>query len=296
MNSLKPVRIPKFRPHKAKVEFSLPGMKNQSGQVLLFTLLALAVVTTIGLAIIGRTSTDVSISNRIEESARAFSAAEAGIERALLEGEDITTTVLTPGVNYTVNVTTQGGIGLFQFPNKSSLGAVETLWLTDHDSTTGQLDLNPDNDFQGASLDICWTNETTVPALSASVYYLTAGEYRTYRSVWDPSGRIQNATGSTTTPGAGCNVSGATNLYAATLSLAGFPGSDTLLALRLQPLFSETQVYINPSDVLPLQGKKVESIGETATGVTRKIVAFAEYRTPPVIFDSVIYTSGSLVK
>lgn len=266
-------------------------MKGQSGQVLLFTLLALAVATTIGLALIGRTSTDVSISNRIEESARAFSAAEAGIERAFLEGVDIGSTVLTPGVNYTVNVTTQGGIGTFEFPKKTSLGMVETLWLAPHLST-GLPDTNSANDYPGSSLDICWTNETTVPALSVSIYYLSGGNYRVYRTVWDPAARIQNATGAGG-PGGGCNVSGATNLYSVTLPLASFAASDTLLAMRLQPLFSDTQIYVNPDSALPLQGTRVESIGETTTGVTRKIVAFQEYRTPPAIFDSVIYTPGS---
>lgn len=275
--------------------------RSQSGQVLLIILLALAVATTIGLGIIGRSSTDVSISNRIEESARAFSAAEAGIERALSEGQNIPQgTVLTQGVTYGVNVTTQGGVGLFQFPKKTSLGTVETLWLATHDPGTGQLDTDPANDYSGSSLGICWTNESTVPALSVSIFYLTGGNYQTYRTVWDPSpaasGRpIPNATGASG-PGGGCNVTGATNLYSATLSLAGFGASDTLLAMRLQPIFSDTQIYINPDAELPLQGTRVESVGETTSGVTRKIVAFQEYRTPPVIFDSVIYTPGSFAK
>lgn len=272
-------------------------VKNQSGQVLLIVLLALAVATTIGLGIIGRSSTDVSISNRIEESARAFSAAEAGVERALSEGQDIPQgTVLTQGVTYQVNVTTQGGLGTYQFPQKSQVNNVETLWLAPH-LPTGFVDTDPANDYSGSSLDICWTNESTVPALYVSIYYLTGGNYQTYRSVWDPSpaasGRpIPNATGASG-PGGGCNVTGETNLYSATLSLAGFAAGDTLLAMRLQPIFSDTQIYVNPDAALPLQGTRVESIGETATGVTRKIVAFQEYKTPPVIFDSVIYTPGS---
>lgn len=262
--------------------------KNQSGQVLLITLLVLAVATTIGLGIIGRSSTDVSISNRIEESARAFSAAEAGIEQALVSGEGIGTTVLTPGVNYTVNVTTLGGVGPYQFPNKTQGGNVETLWLAPFDPATGTFDET--NAFSGSSINVCWSQESTVPAVLVSIYYKTGGNLQVARGAYDPSSR-SNSFASVGAPTNGCSQSG---VYVQQISLAAL---GTPLMMRIAPVYSSAQFFVDPGGVpLPLQGTRVESIGETTTGVTRKIVAFQEYKTPSVIFDSVIYTPGSFAQ
>ena len=57
-----------------------------SGQVLLITLLVLSVAVTIALSLIGRGTMDANMSANLEESARAFNAAEAGIEDALKSG------------------------------------------------------------------------------------------------------------------------------------------------------------------------------------------------------------------
>lgn len=262
-------------------------VKNQSGQMLLIVLLALAVATTIGLGIIGRSSTDVSISNRIEESARAFSAAEAGIERALSEGQDIPQgTVLTQGVTYQVNVTTLGGVGTYQFPQKTQLNNVETLWLATYDPTTGTFS----DPFSGNTIVVCWGQETTVPAVVVSVFYQEGTEYKVFRGAYDPSSRSNSFT-SVGAPGNGCSQSG---VYVQQISLAAL---ETPLMMRIAPVYSSAQFFVDPGGVaLPLQGARVESIGETATGVTRKIVAFQEYKTPPIIFDSVIYTPGSFAK
>lgn len=261
-------------------------MKSQRGQALLIVLLALAVATTIGLGIIGRSSTDVSISNRIEESARAFSAAEAGIEQALVSGQDIGTTVLTPGINYTVNVTTLGGVGTYQFPQKTQVNNVETLWLATYDPSTGAFS----DPFGGNTIVLCWTQEATVPAAVVSIYYQEGTEYKIFRGAYDPASR-SNSFASVGAPGNGCSQSG---VYVQQISLAALV---TPLMMRIQPVYSSAQFFVDPEGVaLPLQGSRVESIGETTTGVTRKIVAFQEYKTPSVVFDSVIYTPGSFAK
>lgn len=262
-------------------------MHSQAGQVVLMVLLALAVATTIGLAIIGRTSTDVSISNRIEESARAFSAAEAGIEQALVSGIDIGPTVLTSGVNYSVDVTTLGGFGVYQFPAKTPHGTVETLWLTPYDPVDGTFDEAAA--FSGEAVDLCWSQETAVPALVVSLFYKEGAAYQVARGAYDPSAR-GNFT-DVGDAGSGCSQEG---VYRQAISLSSY---EKPLAMRIQPVYSDSQLYIDPLGVeLPLQGTRIESAGTTETGVSRKIVAFQEIRTPGAIFDSVIYTSGSFQK
>ncbi|HRR05567.1 MAG TPA: hypothetical protein P5325_02065, partial [Candidatus Woesebacteria bacterium] len=57
--------------------------ENTSGQALLIILLVLSVALTTGLALVARTTTDISISEKETASSKAFEAAEAGIEEAL---------------------------------------------------------------------------------------------------------------------------------------------------------------------------------------------------------------------
>jgi len=61
--------------------------RNNSGQALLIILLIMAVALTIGLSVVSRSVTDIRISQEQEESARVFSAAEAGLESLLATGE-----------------------------------------------------------------------------------------------------------------------------------------------------------------------------------------------------------------
>jgi Tfp pilus assembly protein PilX len=71
---------------KLNIEMKTCLRNNQNGQALLIVLLGMAVVLTLVLSIVSRSVTDVSITKRDEESLRAFSAAEAGVEQALLVG------------------------------------------------------------------------------------------------------------------------------------------------------------------------------------------------------------------
>lgn len=59
------------------------SIKLQSGQVIVLLLLLMLVALSVGLALTQKSVTDVTTSTRTEQSQRAFSAAEAGIEKAL---------------------------------------------------------------------------------------------------------------------------------------------------------------------------------------------------------------------
>ncbi|MCL5783887.1 MAG: hypothetical protein M1142_00830 [Patescibacteria group bacterium] len=60
--------------------------KSQNGQVVIILLLVVLVALAVALSVIGRSLNDISTSTKIEDSTRAFSAAEAGIEEALKQG------------------------------------------------------------------------------------------------------------------------------------------------------------------------------------------------------------------
>ncbi len=56
---------------------------NQKGQLILTLILVMTVALAIGLSIVQKSLVDVSTATKVEQSSRAFSAAEAGIEKAL---------------------------------------------------------------------------------------------------------------------------------------------------------------------------------------------------------------------
>lgn len=57
--------------------------KKENGQIVVIALLVMVVVMAIALAVVGRSLLNLSMSSKTEESSRAFSAAEAGIEKSL---------------------------------------------------------------------------------------------------------------------------------------------------------------------------------------------------------------------
>lgn len=264
--------------------------KQQEGQVLLISLLVLSIATTVALSLMSRSTTDVTISNQISESSRAFSAAEAGIEEALKSGVGTSgAQVLTAGISYSVSKADIGGsAGAYVFPKKISPGATETLWFVNHNAD-GTLVETPT--YTSPAIDVCWSQETTIPAMILSVLYKTAGGlYQVARGAYDPdSGRAltNNFSGVSSSTG-GCGA-GTGTTYKQTISLVGF---DTLLMLRLQPLYADTNLAVNATSALPLQGSKLESTGTSEGGLARKIVVYQQYRSSPSVFDSVIYSQG----
>lgn len=274
----------------------------QRGQVLLISLLLLSIATTVVLSVIGRSTTDVSMSNQITESSRAFSAAEAGIEEVLKTGAGTAgTQVLSSGASYAVSKATIGGAtGIYQFPKKVTVGSSETLWLIGHNADGTIKDIATTDKYTANSIDVCWSQESPIPALVVSVvYYKTAGgQYGVARGAYDPDGTRAgtNKFSSPSSTSGGCGDGNTT--YKQTITFGDFtpaisPAVDTLLMLRLQPVYNDTFVAINASGTIPSQGSRLESFGTTQTGVTRKIIVYQQYRSPPSIFDSAVYSQGS---
>ena len=104
--------------------------KPNSGQALLIVLLGMAVVLTLVLSIVSRSVTDVSITTKDEESLRAFSAAEAGVEQLLIGGSG---SGEFPNSSYTAQVYDIGNSEYYFFPNQLKSGDVVTLWFVEHD-------------------------------------------------------------------------------------------------------------------------------------------------------------------
>lgn len=277
-----------------------PGYRHQ-GQILLITLLVLTVATTIALSLIGRATIDLSLSNQLEESTRAFDAAEAGIEQALKTGLGTSQpTVLTSGVTYDVSVNTIGGAaGIYQVAHKTLQNSTETLWLAEHDANGALIQNSLADRYTANTLELCWSKETSPnppAALEISVLYYESvtASYMVGRLTVDPNAltRINgfDAARITTT---GCGL----GYYGTTLDFWNDFGitanADALLALRVKPYYADTTIAVNGGTALiPKQGNLIESVGKTGSGISRKVVVYQQYKTPLSVFDSVIHSES----
>lgn len=268
------------------------GRKNNSGQALLIILLIMAVGLTIGLSVISRSIVDIRLSQQQEESARAFSAAEAGLESLLATGG-------APEIfeGFTIKTTTQnlGGTTGFVFPEQINKGDTQTVWLVSH-KDDGTLD----SDFRNFSdFKFYWGNKglggssDTDPALEAFIVYKDGNEYKTRRVAFDPkAGRSGGF--------ASANV-GNFSLEGKDFSFQANFGpvpSGNFYALRIKLLYNNEPQILGVEAVnaeLPIQGKCYQSEASSpTTGISRKVQQCQLYKSLPAIFDYVLFSEGDL--
>ena len=159
--------------------------RKESGQALLLVLLSMSVVLTIVLSILARSTVDIGVSSRSEESVRAFSAAEAGIEQALVAGPLSGT--LANDATFDAKVTDfSSAVTEFVLPSSLYSGESATVWFVSHDKTTGDLSCTGSDNpcFRGNKIQVCWGKEgtlanlSTTPAIEVSIIYLyPLGDY-----------------------------------------------------------------------------------------------------------------------
>jgi len=252
-----------------------------TGQALLVILLIMAVALTIGLAITSRTVTDVEISGKTEEAARAFSAAEAGIEESLVTGIDAGGTFETGAEFHSAVARLGEGDSEFVFPDVSR-NEIKTLYLANY-GTDGTLTQS----YIASSIELCWNDDA---AIEATLYYDSGGykvaRYAVDSITRDPANNFELA------ESVGC---------------AGLEHNKTLTFPAGTPLFLRIRVLYMDSvkvgvrtpggvgGVLPAQGVKIVSTGEAGIS-TRKVEVIRMHPAPPGIFDFLLYSGGDLSK
>lgn len=288
-------------------------MKNRNkGQALVIVLLILGVVLTVGLSVVSQAVNDVRLSEREEEASRAFSAAETGVERALIAPQP-TGTQTVGNATYQVTSKTLAGGSEFLFPNDYVSGDTATLYLVGHNAD-GSLDTactGTDPCYFGPEVTVCWGSDNTnsglptTPALEASVLYLESGTYKLSRQVIDPFVARRASNGFGANSGGGCTVGGKTMEFSHNVNFAnlGVAGKTVLMRLKLHYNYSVgTGDIPHPigavasSGVFPSQGVVVESIG-TFGDATQKVQVTQLHPDAPPIFDYALYAeTGGLNK
>lgn len=268
------------------------------GQALLVILLIVAVILTVALAVVSRSITDIKISEQSEESARAYSAAEAGIESALA-GEADPSGSFDTGSFSTASVSYPESANSFAFPSGITNNEILTLWLSDYPNYT--------NSYTGSDITLYWGNKDTTqnPALEASFYYKEGSSYKVLKYALDPLSTRTPDNNFCNPPSCGSEVNsfstsptsagGKTFQYNANVDL---PSGVSLLFARLRVLYASQPEIVGASAgilSLPSQGKKIISTG-TSGSSTRKVEVISLHPAPPEIFDFVLYSGTDLVK
>lgn len=273
--------------------------KSQAGQIVLILVLLTVVGVTVGLSLIARTVTDVRISSQIEESTRAFSAAEAGVETAL-KGAVVggpTGIITLPGASANFSVSGIGGKDDPVYFPSVPVGGTQTIWLIGH-KADGSIDEASYSLPANQRFDICWgTADTPPPALALTLLYKEGTEYKLAKIGYDPSrrGNFYDVDGEV---GGYC---GGNYKYVQTIRAAnpppgglGIPVVTILLELRIEVVYEDTALAIdpNPGVVVPDQGKQITSVGQTETNVVRKIQVNQGYVTLPEIFNFALFSAN----
>jgi len=248
--------------------------ENTSGQALLIILLVLSVALTTGLALVARTTTDISISEKETASSKAFEAAEAGIEEALKAIETgqplpLPFTLEPGGEEAAVKVTQDltGEVTKRQiFP-----GQATTFWL--NKITLNGEDFPADDiSYGGNTLTFCWSG---VDNLEAAVYYQEGVNYKVNRYYL--------------TGGAGCQEleKGAT--------INPLPVGAKFVNVRFYGINPSQQLTVTTNETLSRQGTTVEAEAKVGD-VVRKISVFQGWPQAPSFFDFAVLSAGSLTK
>lgn len=270
--------------------------RNSEGQALVLVLLALAVVLTIVLFVLSRSITDISVSSNEGEAASAFSAAEAGVEQALVIGVGGSSVV--GSASYTSQVSNLAeGASSFKYPTDLNSGDSMTLWLKSQDTSA---------DYTGSSLKICWgkpgayTDQNLMPAIETVVFYETVVDTpstaRIYRAAFDPNAarRTEN---SFTAPGGSCVIGAETFQFQTTLDLSSLPNPQFAFIRMFYNTDTSHPVAFDSTDthLFPTQGMLISSLGVAAQS-SRKVEVFQSWPEIPSSFQFAVYSPTGLAK
>ena len=267
--------------------------KEEKGQIILILVLVMTVALAIGISVIQRSLSDISTATKVEQSSRAFSAAEAGIEKAL-RGD--ATAVSFPENNSSATVTGTDLIPAvpadgtrqdpLEYPNLAK-EEIAHVWLADPDSATNP----PAAFYKQPSLDIYWGNSNfDQAALELTLVYYNGSQYTTQNTKWYLDHTVTRTPDNKFTP-VPCSggYKPGTNTYQCKYTINSLPAGLMLIRARLlynsssQP-FAVHAVGICGADCsLPPQARKLIATG--ISGQTqRRIQVFRLDKVVPPYF------------
>ncbi len=306
-------------------------MKKSAGQVIIILLLVILVVLAIGVAIVQKSLSDVSTSSKIEHSSRAFSAAEAGLESALLLPVGSPTTINTGSlgndssakVEVNFNLPDEQGQAL-EYPPFTKADFAH-FWLKDP-SPGGILDYDK-NSFRiwfGNCQTPCWNvSDANNPKPAIEVVIVLkdgSGNYLSQRRYYDSDTsrdlpgfeKISNSNpndpkGYCTSNGQGVFTTSSSSLtdlskFYCWVRVDQYKSAGEPFIARVRILYSSQaqKVALEPTDngvahFLPPQAALISSEGISGDVVRRLRVLKVKDVVPP-FFDFAIFSTGPIKK
>lgn len=259
--------------------------KYERGQILLIVVLVMTIALTVGLSIATRTITDIRTSTEQDTSQRAFSAAEAGIEKALQESAGSSGT-FDNNATYQTTVEAISGVELLLNNDAPVLKDDATdLWLSTYpgytDPWTGTVTI-----YWGTASDTCSTNPAANTMAALEIVLITGTKANPVMATYpvDPcAGRAAGNQFEAISSGGG-TVQGRQFAFRKTITV------NSGLLMRIIPLYSATRIGVrgcnatgSNCNALPSQGRLITSVG-TSDDTQRKIVGIQENPKLPVSF------------
>lgn len=286
---------------------------NQKGQLILTLILVMATALVIGLSVIQRSLTDVSTSTKVEQSSRAFSAAEAGIEQYLgsntnctpdtckVEFSDIGSKAAVEGGGL---IPLQAQAGQRQDPLEFPFLAKEEVaqvWLADPTSNLPICDASRVC-YKQTSLDIYWGNsQSERPAIELTFVYYSSGQYLSEKRYFEPDSARVAQNNFTPVTCSGDNPLGRNN-YQCYSFVSGLPAGLMLVRARLLYNDASSQLFAvqatgicGPECSLPRQARVLTSTGSSGE-TARKVQLFQSVDVVPPYFNYAIFSAGEIEK
>jgi len=179
--------------------------KQQSGQVIIILLLLTLVALSVGLAFTQRSITDLTTATQAEQASRSFSAAEAGLQKALTDSTPVEGLLVPLNNNSSALVDSSA---FLPYPNSHmaieypKIGRETTaqFWLVDPAQPPP-----PVNYYDKSRIALYYGNSgtTDAPAVEVKIIYLYNGVFSTYTKYYDSV--ASRASSSGFSPTLGCN-------------------------------------------------------------------------------------------
>lgn len=272
-------------------------MLNNKGQVVLILILVMTVALGIGVSVVQRSLSDVSTASKVEQSSRAFSAAEAGIEKALQRGAAVAEFSLDNNFSAATVDTVPTGTNALEYPpiGKEEMAQV---WLADPTSTSNP----PTAVYTQNTLNVFWGNSSIdKAAIELTLVYFDTG-YKSKKFFLDQTVRTP-ANNFDTIVSCGGSF-GPNNKYQCVKTIDWSSlGVITPMLIRARLLYNTTSqpFAVVPNGTcgtacsLPSQGNIFTATG-TSGQTQRKIQVFRLNKVVPSFFDYAIFSAGTISK
>lgn len=260
----------------------------EKGQVLLIVVLVMVVALTVGLSVITRTITSNRITVEEENSERAFSAAEAGLELSL--GNNTPTSgTLQNRSSYTTTISNVSGADI-SLNNGAAILKDDPVdvWLAQYPNYTNPWSGNV-TIYWGSATETCATSETnnTRAALDVILIRGSLAAPQMSHFALDPCPARAATNRFESIPTSPTTINGKTFGFSRTITI--LPASPGLL-MRIIPLYAPSTIAVRGTTPLPSQGTIIESVG-VADNTQRKIVSFQGYPSLPTeLFPFVLFS------